>query len=486
MTFANVSIGLMDVLLGGIALLCFWRLVHERARVRELRARLDLASQRRKVVLDFLHDLGEAFAAGINTTQVLQRVVQFAVNTTQASAGAIFLLNRKSGMLHVENVIGPFPPLKRPENFIEENYAGKPDQLERVLRQQAIALGEGLAGEVAQTGRPVLVRVGAHDSRVPQYAHESLRVQTAMFMPMKFHDEVRGVLVVINKESSGEGLVFNAGDLFLLDSVATHGAISLHNVEVVRQQEEQKIFAADMRVASEIQKMLLPDQAPDVQNFDLHALNHAAQHVSGDYYDFIQLDESRIGVVIADVSGKAVSGALVMATCRALLRMQAVQSASPAQMLAGVYRRLVPDLPEDMFITMTYGILDGEKRTFKFARAGHDPALWYHAAEKKIESLAPKGVAVGLGRVEDFERNLQEQEIVLPPGDILLLYTDGITEAVDAEENEFGRERLIETAQGCAQSSAAEISARVIQRLDAFTDDAPPHDDRTLIVIKSI
>jgi sigma-B regulation protein RsbU (phosphoserine phosphatase) len=303
---------------------------------------------------------------------------------------------------------------------------------------------------------------------------------------MKFRERVLGVMAVVNKQSADGAKIFTAGDLFLLDSVATHGAISLNNIEIYKRQEEQKLVEADMRVASEIQRMLLPDTAPDVANFDLHALNHAAQHVSGDYYDFIPLDESRVGVIIADVSGKAVSGALVMATCRAILRTQCALSNSPASVLVNVQRRLIADLPEDMFITMTYGILDGDARTFKFARAGHDPALWFEAAKNEIVTLVTKGIAVGLSRPEQFEKNLQEREIQLPPGDILVLYTDGITESLDAAENEFGRERLAASVRDCAHETAAEISACVIERLREFTGDDPPHDDRTLIVIKSL
>ena len=460
--------------------------LRQRRRLRDLRSQLRLAAQRRKVVLDFLHDLGEAFATGINTGHLLQQIAQFSVNTTQAGAGAVFLLDPDGKNLHAEIVVGPFPPPVRPENFVEAKFVGKPDQLERLTRQQVIPVGEGLIGEVAQTGKPILIRYFAQDARLPRYNDESLRIRSAMFVPMKFRERVLGVMVVVNKQSDSGAKLFTAGDLFLLDSVATHGAISLNNIEIYKRQEEQKLVEADMRVASEIQRMLLPDEAPDVANFDLHALNHAAQHVSGDYYDFIKLDDSRIGIVIADVSGKAVSGALVMATCRALLRTQCVSTNSPASTLTQVQRRLIADLPEDMFITMTYGILDGDARTFKFARAGHDPALWYQASEKNVLTLAPKGIAVGLIRTQQFETSLQEREITLLPGDVLVLYTDGITEALDAQENEFGRERLTETIRTFAHESTAEISGRVIDRLRVFTGDGPPHDDRTLIVIKSL
>jgi sigma-B regulation protein RsbU (phosphoserine phosphatase) len=181
-----------------------------------------------------------------------------------------------------------------------------------------------------------------------------------------------------------------------------------------------------------------------------------------------------------------VSGALVMATCRAILRTQCSLSHSPVSVVANVQRRLITDLPEDMFVTMIYGILDGKKRTFKFARAGHDPALWYQAAGQSVTPVIPKGVAIGLGRGAEFESGLGEREILLPPGDVLVLYTDGITEGMDAGQNEFGRERLAQAIRDAAQESTDQIANRIIDRLGQFTDNAPPHDDRTLVVIKSL
>ena len=460
------------------------------ARLREAlgdqRAQLKLAAQRRKVVLEFLHDLGEAIGTGMDTTQLLEKIVRFSVHTTQASAGAVFLLDDEGKTLRCETVSGPFPPPKRPENFNEEKFAGRPDQLERVTREQTIAIGEGLIGAVARTGRQILIRHAAQDDRLPRYADPALQIQTAMYVPMKFRDRILGVMVVVNKHGQDLEKIFTAGDLFLLDSVATHGAISLHNVETYRQREEQRVLEADIRTASEVQRLLLPARPPVVTNFDLAALNQSAQHVGGDYFDFIRLDDARVGVVIADVSGKGVAGALVMATCRSILRNQCAQSSSPAGVLANVYRRLIADLPEDKFITLIYGILDGDARTFKFARAGHDPALWFHAAQNRVEVLSPKGSAIGLIRTEQFERNLQEVEIQFAPGDVLALYTDGITEPTSAGGEEFGRERLAQILMEKSAAPAREISDTIVARVREFTGDVPPHDDRTLIVLKAI
>jgi sigma-B regulation protein RsbU (phosphoserine phosphatase) len=479
------EVGLLLVTVPAILILLLVT-ARQREALRDQRAQLKLAAQRRKVVLEFLHDLGEAIGTGMDTTQLLEKIVRFSVHTTQASAGAVFLLDRDGKTLRCETVAGPFPPPVRPENFAEEKFAGRPDQLERVTREQHIAVGAGLIGEVARTGRQILIRHAGQDARLPRYRDASLQIHTAMYVPMKFRDRTLGVMVVVNKHADELEKIFTSGDLFLLDSVATHGAISLHNVEIYKQRELQRALEADIRTASEVQKLLFPAHPPVVNNFDIATLNQPAQQVGGDYFDFVPLDDSRVGIIIADVSGKGVSGALLMATCRAILRQQCAQNSSPAAVLGNLYRRLVADLPEDKFITLIYGILDGDARTFKFVRAGHDPALWFHSATGDVEQLSPKGTALGLTRTDQFERNLQERELSLAPGDILVLYTDGITEPVAADGEEFGRDRLARIINEKSAATANQISDTIVARVCEFTGDVPPHDDRTLIVIKAI
>jgi sigma-B regulation protein RsbU (phosphoserine phosphatase) len=207
--------------------------------------------------------------------------------------------------------------------------------------------------------------------------------------------------------------------------------------------------------------------------------------VGGDYYDFLRLDETHVGVVIADVSGKAIPGALVMTMCRSAIRAQANPALSPIDVVRRVNELLLPDLREDMFITVLYGILDTTKRTFTFVRAGHDPALWYHAQTAAVEVVAPHGTAVGLDRSERFGRELEARRLNLSAGDLLVLYTDGITESLNAEEVEFSREQLVQLIKKNADRTVGQICETVFERVREFTNDGPPHDDRTLIVIKA-
>jgi sigma-B regulation protein RsbU (phosphoserine phosphatase) len=474
-------------LLGFIAIVTIlWQLRAERRKTRALTAQIELLTHRRRIIFDFLHDLGEAFTEGIDLDELLRIIASFSVNTTQASAAAVFLFDREKENLRAEVIIGPFPPPLRPADADESKLASNTRYLEQVVKSQTIPLGQGLIGEVARTGKPVLIQDGLKDPRLVQYEEASLQTRTAIFIPLKFKEEVLGVMAVVNKQAGETAPFFNANDLFLLDSLADHAAISLYNTTLYTLQAEQEQIGSDLRIASEIQKMLLPDHAPTLRNFEMVGHNLAAQHVGGDYYDFLPLDGSRVGVVIADVSGKAIPGALVMTICRSAFRAQTGLSLSPAEVLHRVNHVLIPDLREDMFVTILYGILDGEQRTFTFVRAGHDPALWFHAQTKQVEVVRPRGTAVGLDRSGQFSQTLEEHQLALAPGDVVILYTDGITESLDSEDREFGREQLIEAIKASATGSAEQISRTIFERLRRFTGDIPPHDDRTLIVIKSV
>ena len=469
-----------------IILALLWQLRIARRQAEALTSQIELLTQRRAIVFDFLHDLGEAFTEGISLDELLDLIARFSVNTTQASAGAVFLFDKKKKNLRAEVVIGPFPPPLRPPNVIESKLASDPLNLEQVVKSQIIAVGQGLIGEVAQTGKPVLIQDGLKDPRLVQYEEPSLQTRTAIFIPLKFKEEVLGVMAVVNKQAGETAPFFNANDLFLLDSLADHAAISLYNTTLYTLEAEQKRMDNDLRVASEIQRLLLPDHAPTIRNFELAGNNIPAQHVGGDYYDFLPLDETRTGIVIADVSGKAIPGALVMTICRSAIKGQTRLSLSPAEVLQHVSELVIPDLREDMFVTMLYGILDSNERTFTFVRAGHDPVLWYHAKTGAVEVVTPRGAAVGLDRSRPLTGKLEELRLNLNPGDILTLYTDGITESLDAEDREFGRGQLMETVKANAQSSAAQICQAILERLSQFTGDSPPHDDRTLIIIKTL
>jgi sigma-B regulation protein RsbU (phosphoserine phosphatase) len=179
-----------------------------------------------------------------------------------------------------------------------------------------------------------------------------------------------------------------------------------------------------------------------------------------------------------------VAAGLLMAMCRSVLRSVASGEESPSRALAAVNRQLFPDIREDMFISMTYLIVDGSEGSITISRAGHDPALWFHRRTGSVEVIKPPGLALGIDAGDVFERVTRDHEIRMQSGDCLLLFTDGVKEAVDGGEEEFGTERLSEVFRNSAALGASEVIASVQRELKNYTGESPQMDDITLVAIE--
>jgi PAS domain S-box-containing protein len=250
------------------------------------------------------------------------------------------------------------------------------------------------------------------------------------------------------------------------------------------EQREAAVRERDLATAREVQRHLLPNAAPDVPEFDVGGIYVPSSHIGGDYYDYFQVAPRRWAFAVADVSGKGASAALVMASCRTALRIEAARHPSPAALLRSVNRFVHPDMPEGMFISIAYGLLDLDTRELALARAGHEAPLVVRGADGSAAPPCPSALALGLDAGPLFDETLEEQAVKLGPGDLLVLYTDGITETANERDEEFGAARLLETVAGRRGASAAEITRAVDAALSEFAGGRPPVDDRTLVVVR--
>ena len=240
--------------------------------------------------------------------------------------------------------------------------------------------------------------------------------------------------------------------------------------------EQLELQAQEMQRAREIQQSLLPKEIPQLAGFEVAAAWRPAREVSGDYYDVFKLDEHRLGVCIADVVGKGVAAALLMANVQAAVRAYASSAENAAQLCAKVNRLLCENLATGKFVTFLYGVLDNETRTFDYCNAGHVyPILVSQGAVRSIEA---GGAALGVFPQWEYEN----AAVALKPGDRLLLVTDGITEASNANEQEFGEEKLAEAALRNGKRAAAEMSGLLLEEVSSYCESRF-HDDATLLVI---
>ncbi|HEY5792565.1 MAG TPA: GAF domain-containing SpoIIE family protein phosphatase, partial [Chthoniobacterales bacterium] len=348
-------------------------------------------------------------------------------------------------------------------------------------RLQSITRGEGAVGQAWQAGEALLL----HEKELHSAESRAspLTAFSALISPLSYRRKTLGVLALANGPMS---MAFTEEDLNLFRSISEQSAFALYNEVVYNEASEKRKLDHDLEIAREIQAVLLPNTSPDIPGFEISGFNLPARRVSGDYYDYIPVDESHLGVAIADVSGKGVPASLIMTMCRSVIRSQAPHHFSPAEVLSRVNRQLYPDIREDMFISMAYILLNRNSSQVLMARAGHDAPLLYRAATKEVETLNPKGMALGIDSGSVFDRVCTDFRFTLERGDCLLLYTDGATEAVDSNGLEFGIPRLVQGLQASAPDGVRHVIERLSGDVKNFAGNNVQYDDVTLIAIRKL
>ncbi|MCK4537438.1 MAG: anti-sigma factor antagonist [Candidatus Krumholzibacteria bacterium] len=249
---------------------------------------------------------------------------------------------------------------------------------------------------------------------------------------------------------------------------------------------EQERMQKEMQVAQEIQHSLLPGKVPDIKGYDISSLYRAAKEVGGDYYDFVNVGEDSLGIVVADVSGKGVPGSLVMTMIRTALRMEARGSLSAAEVMSRMNDFVTDDMKKGMFVTIFYLILDSKNRIISYASAGHNPMILFRAETDETFFLNPRGFPVGISLPDDtlFRRSIDVEKIKLKKDDMLLIYTDGVTEAMNGDREQYGEDRLIKLIKENGKYSPDKFMDLLNEDIKEFTGDFPQNDDITVVAIK--
>lgn len=452
---------------------------------RYMRARRqrDLLRQEKEVIFGFMHDVGEVFSnvGEVSPDHLLTRVLFYALRTSHATAGAVYLFEGASDEMRARAVSGVFPPLTERVDSAVDSAGSKSRYIEQIIRARTVRRGEGLIGHVADLGAPVLIPDGEADGRVPQHQSEFLRVRSALLVPMRYQQQVLGVLAVVNRV---DGRAFTESDESLLQALADQASASVYYAGLRDTLAEKKRIDHDLAVARQIQSSLLPKDLPELPGLEVAAFNEPARQIGGDYYDFVLVDAHHVGIAIADVAGKGIGGALLMSICRSVLRAQALGNLSPAAVLRALNRVMNKDISDDMFVTVLYMILDLETMELKLARAGHERPLLITGGEAKpVES---SGAAIGMVDDETFDAILQEASVQLQSGDVLIAYTDGITDAMNAAGDEWGFERFVEVCRRMAPQGPHSVLNHVREDLRKFVGEHAQYDDMTLLAVRKI
>ncbi len=470
---------LTGLFLSGLAGL--WVFFRTRSELFRLRDDLDGVEEEKDIVLDFIKKLSEDIGEGPDNDKLYKRIVRATALSCGAVSACIYE-KTPSGALRVRAVEGLFPP-QRSVNFKRmKKGALRSEFIEEVLETQELEPNEGIIGSVATSRKGVLITDAHRDARVIKHKDEALKISSMIVVPMVYGDDLRGVLAVANPIS---GRFFSETDFSVASSLASYAALALRNSEMLNDIVEKNKLDFDLRLASSVQSYLLPDSLPAAPGLSSDVKYKPHQKIGGDFYDFFKLPDGSYGLVIADVSGKGVSAAIITAICQTKFSYIARANKSPAKTLKILNSEILGMMREDMFITMVYAVIEPDLSKIRLARAGHEAPLLYSARRGKVEELKSSGAAVGMMESELFDPMLEEIETDFDEGDIFTLYTDGVTETLDSSGEEFSAARLAGVITRLKRSDAAGINDGVMRALERYSIVKGSFaDDLTLLTVK--
>jgi len=331
---------------------------------------------------------------------------------------------------------------------------------------------------VIESKRVLLVDEVATDRRTRHMKPHGIRFGSLLSVPLVSHDQIIGILHATKEFEYG----FDQDDIDVVTTFADHVTIAIENSRLIAQSLERERYKQEMMVAQEMQRRLLPQKFPTSRSYEIAAVSEPSMEVGGDYFDFVELPNDRIGVVVGDVSGKGVSAAFYMAEVKGIFQSLSKLCESPRELLIRANHTLIDNLEKKAFISLLYAILDVRKSTIELARAGHCPMIY--VSDNGQDMVRPSGLGLGLTDGEIFSNATEEKTIRLRKGDLCLFYTDGITESRNEAGEEFGYERLVQLAGQIRSQSAHEIQDRILNEIRAYCGKAAFDDDLTLVVIK--
>jgi phosphoserine phosphatase RsbU/P len=333
-------------------------------------------------------------------------------------------------------------------------------------------LNEQIIGWMQLHRRPLCIQRGSNEGLERALTDE--RVRSLLSVPLLARSRLTGVLTVCNRD---HGTAFDEADQRLLSIIASQSAQIIENARLYEEEKALLQMRDELGVAFEIQKRLLPAAPPTLAGYQVAGLTIPAHEVGGDFFDYIPLGTRRLAMCVGDVSGKGLPAALLMASAQATIRGQADYTRSPNETIERVNWQIYRSIKRGSFLTLFYADLDHGEHRMRFVNAGHNRPLLLRKGE--VQELAGGGLAIGLHPRSSYELG----EVSLEPEDLLLVYSDGITEAMNAEREQFGEDRLRDVMAGCAESSAATTVDCVLAAVRRFCGDTPASDDITILSV---
>lgn len=337
-------------------------------------------------------------------------------------------------------------------------------------------LGLTLTGWILKNQKPLLSNDIHTDDRFKGSTDEAPQIKSVLAVPLRARNRIVGILSVFNKKDNKP---FEGPDQRLLTIIATQSAQVIENARLQEDEAKLKQMEEDLRVARTIQEGLIPKSVPQVEHLDLYGFTAPAREVGGDYYDWVKLDDGRLGCVVADVSGKGMPASLLMAQLQAAFRAQALSDKPPKDVVTSVNEFLGATMEASRFVTLWYAVFDPAKSELTYCSAGHNPPLVWRA-DGDIEWLGEGGLMLSPVSLVPYE----EHTVSFKTGDLIVIYTDGVTEAENATEVQWEEPRLKESLTRGPRISSSDVGNRIQSDLEQFVAGHEQSDDITLTVIR--
>jgi serine phosphatase RsbU (regulator of sigma subunit) len=432
--------------------------------------RLREAQQEEAYVSAALLQVAQAVANLNDLDEILNTIVRLTPILVGGERCAIYRWDEEQGIFHPAQVYGL--PRKEAASFMTRHYEPGDSYLLDAVREQVDGLVRSEnAPEVNENDVSLTADVSIDDPL------------SLLALPLKVKDDLLGVMVLEeNTHEAHLGHETRMRRLEIIKGIAHQTALAIQSDMLHQEMAERERLERELQLAHDIQQTFMPDQWCDCPGWDLAFMWRAARQVAGDFYDFFQLPNRRLGLIIADVADKGMPAALFMALTRTLVRAAALEENSPAAVMGRVNDLLVPDARSGMFVTAIYGVLEMDTGLLTYANAGHNlPLLWraHPETEPEIETLEKGGMALGV--MEGVR--VTERTVSLEVGDCLVFYTDGISEAFSPNGEMFGETRLREALRSACKDSAQSLLEAIDQSAADFIGGGAPSDDRTLMVL---
>jgi serine phosphatase RsbU (regulator of sigma subunit) len=405
--------------------------------------------------LSMLNELAREIGASRDSQGIMDRIIRRSLKSVYAEQAVITMVSEQS--------LEPMKTLVRAMVTSSEH--------------EQFHLSQNLLGWMHLNKKALLSNSPGSDERFRGITWDE-SINSILCVPLMVKSELKGVLTAYNKKGGGG---FTEEDQRLLAIIAMQSAQVIENARLYEEQQAYIRMQEEVKLASRIQLDLLPKAAPEIEGYDIAGKSIPAQMVGGDYFDFILMTEERMALCLGDVSGKGLPASLLMANLQATLRGQTLHDVPVSQRMNRANELMYRSTDPEKFATLFYGVLDFHEHHMTFSNAGHENP-YLNQTDGSGRRLTTGGTVLGV--VDNFP--FEEEVVPIGTGDLLVIFSDGITEAFDVDENQFGEQRLEDVIAMHRNEPAAVLIDRIVEAVRDFAGDAPQADDLTLVVIKRV